>query len=352
MEGLTNGVTYYFAIAATNEAGMGQVSDFVSTVPYGQPGPIYGLVGTPSTEGISLTWSAPSDTGFSPTLSYRVLRGPTASQLSIIMDPVSSTTYLDEGVELGTTYFYSVIAYNPASLGTMAEAISVLMPDLPDAPFDLIVIASDNEVSMSWSPPVDDGGSPLRGYVVYRGVDIDEQVQIARINVAEYNDPGVTNGQTYYYHIRAFNIVGTGDPSVTVSTKPMPPPGAPSSLKVELEGDDVALSWDAPTEEGQTIIGYNVLRGTSLDQMNTIAKLGLVEQYTDKNVPTGRTYYYSVTAQGESSEGDSAEPVKMTIDDPWDWSALVIIILVVIVFVLVAAILMKGRKVEDISSEK
>ena len=161
------------------------------------------------------------------------------------------------------------------------------------------------------------------------------------------NSEFVVNGLVYYYHVKAINVVGSGEPSAILSTQPMRPPGAPTNFKVVLKGDDVVLTWDTPTGEAQRIVGYNILRGTSTVQLLDLASLAIVNEYIDKDVPKGRTYYYSVTAQGEASEGDSAEPVKLRLEDPWDLSGLLIIILIVIIFILVAAILAKGRTGDD-----
>jgi predicted phage tail protein len=265
-----------------------------------------------------------------------------------------ATTFLDATVAPRTTYNYAVQAINPASEGEPTDALSILMPDVPSPPMNLTTFAGDSEVWLTWSSPVDDGGAAVIMYLVLRGDSIDDMVEIARLVILKYNDLGVLNGRTYFYSVRALNAVGTGAPSNVVTTAPAPPPGAPISLKLELSDNDVTLKW-APPGEG-AITSYEVLRGPSKDGLVPIAEVTGQLTYTDRDVARGRTYYYTVRANSPSGEGETAEPVRLTVESPVDISMIVSIVLLVVVIVLLGDLIMrksgKGSKEDDTTERK
>jgi predicted phage tail protein len=254
--------------------------------------------------------------------------------------------YLDTTVEFGTVYRYSIRAENTASNGPVSDSVEVLMPAPPSSPMDLTLFVGDRYVLLSWSPPLNDGGSAVMAYSVSRGYERDEMSEIARIVIKEYKDPDVAYGQTYYYSVRAINLVGPGEPTEPMEATPMPPPSAPTDLEVEFKDGDVILRWSEPGGSSAPLKGYIILRGETGDSLVLLAEVGLIDTYKDKNVPKGRTYYYSVRADSDSGEGVPTSPVKMTIEDTWDMATLVIIILIGLIFVLLGVLLRRGERRE------
>ncbi len=118
--GLTRATSYNFTVAAINEKGTGADGNTPSlttaaTVP-GAPGTLSLSAGSPDTSVISLSWSAPSDTGGAAITGYRIKKDG-----SVLVADTSSTgtTYSATGLTANTAYSFTIAAIN--SVGTGAD---------------------------------------------------------------------------------------------------------------------------------------------------------------------------------------------------------------------------------------
>ncbi|MCK4442954.1 MAG: hypothetical protein KAW09_00310, partial [Thermoplasmata archaeon] len=76
-----------------------------------------------------------------------------------------------------------------------------------------------------WLSPIDDGGSPVMHYSVYRGFSSGDVTYLTTPgNVLMYEDSGLTNGMTYHYQVTASNAMGEGAKSSEASATPSVPP--------------------------------------------------------------------------------------------------------------------------------
>lgn len=93
----------------------------------------------------------------------------------------------------------------------LAEFEVYALPAPPDAPTQVSASAGQATATVSWRPPVFDGGTPLTGYVVtpYR-----DGTALAPITVGETATeavvPELSPGQSYRFTVRATNMVGPG----------------------------------------------------------------------------------------------------------------------------------------------
>jgi len=99
----------------------------------------------------------------------------------------------------------------------IASADQTSMPN-SDAPTNLTVIMTGGNVQLSWSPPVDNGGSPITSYVIYRGSAPATGTFLAETPSTNYVDNNITTGSTYYYSVTAKNEFGESSRSYEVST--------------------------------------------------------------------------------------------------------------------------------------
>jgi len=114
--GLTNGVTYYYRVAAFNAAGNSPEGNQAVATPVVPPPAPTGLSATVVNGHVNLSWTASAGA-----TSYSVYRGTTSYGESAT--PIASgnvaTTYSDTSVTSGTTYYYRVAAFNAG--GNSAE---------------------------------------------------------------------------------------------------------------------------------------------------------------------------------------------------------------------------------------
>ncbi len=98
---------------------------------------------TATSESAILAWNPPRDNGGSPITEYKVYRGTLLSQLTILATIGNTTTYEDNAVTKGQTYYYKVTAVNGAGmespLGNSAQRAVQIPPTISDAPSNLLL---------------------------------------------------------------------------------------------------------------------------------------------------------------------------------------------------------------------
>ncbi|OIQ88781.1 amylopullulanase precursor [mine drainage metagenome] len=118
---VTNGVTYYYKVAAVNSAGTSALSSEASALPHVvPPATPSGLTATGDFGQVSLSWSAVSGAS-----TYNLYRGTTAGGegSTPYATGITGTTYTDSSVTAGTAYYYTVSASNSA--GSSAQSSEV-----------------------------------------------------------------------------------------------------------------------------------------------------------------------------------------------------------------------------------
>jgi hypothetical protein len=122
--------------------------------------------------------------------------------------------------------------------------------------------------------------------------------------VLSFTDSSVTNGVTYYYAVKAVNVIGEGPSSSEVSCTPMTLPSAPIHAYADASDGALTLYWTAPSSNGgSAITGYAIYRGESLGMETLLLIVGNVNTYVDGSVTNGVEYYYQISAINSVGEG-------------------------------------------------
>ncbi|HNU35386.1 MAG TPA: fibronectin type III domain-containing protein, partial [Methanomassiliicoccales archaeon] len=162
---------------------------------------------------VTLSWRFPwQDHGYDVT-GYNVYRSEEAGKESLLIT-VGDVWEVTDQTALEGTYTYRVAAVNAVGVGMKTGPVTVTVEEVasdPGVPRNLDVDAGNGTVTLNWDPPDDDGGTPVTGYKVYRGITEGAELLLATLgDVTTYVDDNVTNGQTYYYRVSALNAVGEG----------------------------------------------------------------------------------------------------------------------------------------------
>jgi len=257
--GLTNGSQYFYRVYAINAAGNGVVSErsYLAGTPVGTMVAPTNIVGTAGNAQVALTWTAPAANGGTIsdyTIQYSSNSGSTWTTFSDTVSATASVTVT--GLTNGTAYVFRVAATNEAGLGAYSAASATRTPvGAPGAPTNLVGVAGNAQVALSWSAPASNGGSAITDYVIQYSTNngsswlaITDTVSTA----TSFTVTGVTNGLAHIYRVAAKNIVGTGSYSTSSATQiAFTVPGAPTSVSASSGArQSDAVSWTAPTSNG------------------------------------------------------------------------------------------------------
>jgi fibronectin type 3 domain-containing protein len=170
-----------------------------------------------------------------------------------------------------------------------------------------------DSVTVAWSAPTSDGGSPITGYQIWRGTVAGTEVILTTVGVqGSYVDGTVADGVTYWYQVAAVNAVGGGPRSNELSASTVAPASAPTLLGAPAD-KAAALSWTVPSDNGgSAITGYNVYRRIGAATEGLLATTGpSTTTYVDLGLTNGTQYAYRVTALNGAGEGASSNVVTV-----------------------------------------
>ena len=316
---VSNGVLYFYRIAAFNALGQGDYSNEVSVTPRTRPTAPQSFSLTFGDQNITLNWSAPADDGGAPVLRYNIYRGLSPGGESFLDNttgPVAS--FLATGLSNGQAYYFVVSAVNSEGEGPLSVELSETPRRAPDAPGGLSASHGDRYVVVSWSPPTYNGSADITGYRVYRRNSSGGEffLNSTGAGTTAYNDTGLTNGEAYNYRIGAVNSVGEGPKSGEVSQTPYKVPGAPTSLTANFGNRSVALSWVAPPDwGGASSINYSLFRGNSTANLSWLRDTTATSM-TDTGLTNGLAYFYAIAANNIEGRG----PLSASASETPRWS--------------------------------
>lgn len=296
--GLAVSTTYSYTVQAIDRAGnaSGHSTAAIVTTPAAldtvAPSTPTGLVANAvSNTRINVSWAASADNV--AVTGYSIFRNG-----ALFLTLGNVTTHQDTFLSPGTTYIYTVRAFdaagNVSGLSAAAGATTSSTPDTtpPTAPTQLTAVGvTHSQVDLGWTASTDN--DLVANYRVYRNGAF---VAILASSSTTYQDTGLSPSATYSYNVDAIDASGnvsslSAPASATTPAAPdTTPPSVPTGLAASVVSPfQINLSWSA-SSDNVGVAGYGVFR-------NGVLVAGLsVTTFEDTGLNPSTTYTYRVRA--------------------------------------------------------
>ena len=229
-----------------------------------------------------------------------------------------TSTYTYTELTPGHTYVFTVQADNAVGTGPVATSNEVVVTGasgtVPGASLNVVATVAGlgpRSASVSWSAPADDGGSSIRGYLVYALDQAPGGAGSATANPAgdarSFTFNQLMAGHTYVFTVIASNGVGNGPAAtsnpVVVTAAAGTVPTAPATVAASVSGlgpRQAMVTWSAPASDGGSAILSYTLFG--IDQTDGTGGVGGpmtgsdARTYTYSGLVSGHTYIFTVQA--------------------------------------------------------
>lgn len=209
-------------------AATGQVS--VSTLVPVPSAPV-GITGSCGNNTATAFWGPPYTSGPYPVNGYVVAEHPVGGAPGGQRLSVNASSARLYNLTDGQLYRLTVAAHSAAGLGTSVASELVRPLGIPYPPNNVTATAqSANSISVSWSRPVALDGAPVLEYAVeYQPTGSTSVAQFQYVASSLFVTlPGLSSATNYTITVRAGNVVGLSNPSMTVHavTASAPPSAA------------------------------------------------------------------------------------------------------------------------------
>ncbi len=297
VSGLTNGVAYFFRVAAVAD-GQGSPSSQLSPYPCypGTPPPSTptGFRATGGNGTLTVAWATPAVgnvVNYFLTATGPGLPGGYAYVPDI---PPSATSWELEGVVDGANYTVQLVAFSCSGVSAAATAWGVPDVGVPGPPTNVTVAAGADAVTVSWAPP---GGS--RDALLYNvwlvsvtgtlgAAPVPLPVPHVNLSCCATTFDALIVNATYVFGVNASNVYGQSGPAAD-SGPAVPGAGKPAAPTVGMAwspaANVVVVNWTAllPEQDGGSPLTGYVATLAPADNGTTVPGLPVVVQASASN---------------------------------------------------------------------
>jgi len=300
IDNLKNGSNYTFSVVAVNEAGSSQPSLSASTLIAGTPSAPVALKVKPGDGMITVTFAPPAVAlnGGTPIINYTVYVN---DEVACTVTPAKLLSCVVNDLENGAPQIVRVTSNN--LVGTSASTAEVVAtPGRVAGPVtEVTATPGVGMLTISWTEPEDDGGSPITGYSVTltpggKTCKVDQDSTSCDI-------AGLTIGTTYAAKVVAINGVGTSIASNSPSVKVVGAPSVVRNLSATGLAKSAKVYFAVPANNGGSPITnyyFSVTGPSGFTWQSGPVTARLVKgSYTITGLTKGLTYTISVTVDNE-----------------------------------------------------
>ena len=288
---VSNGVSYYYVVSASNNTGESLNSTEAGVnVSISTPQGANSLTAIPSKDSVSLAWS-----GFATNSTYKIYRSTQAGgPYTLLRSNFLSRSFVDLNLINGTAYYYVVVGVNPSGDSAHSNEASAVPLDVPDASTNLILTAllstpdcgGGSGVQLVWNAP-----SHYSGFFVRRGTSSGGLGTLGSTTEPSYTDcnPSFNGGvnNTNYYAVAA----SWGDETSPLSNEVAFSNVSAPSLRVYPGDNSISVSWS----NVQSALSYTLYKATKSGGPYTIVSSGTTATtYNDASVTNGSAYFYKL----------------------------------------------------------
>lgn len=297
----TTTATVPYALSLTVTGTSGTISHTSSTTLLVTLAPPTSFSATGGDAQVSLSW-----TGSVGASGYQLRRSTVNGGPYVSITCPSSTSYVDTGLNDGTTYFYVVSAAytgGPDSGGESADssqASATPQAPIPSPPTGLTATPGNAQVTLGWNPSAGATSYSVKRATVPGG----PYTVVGSPTSSSFTDTGLTNGTTYFYVVSAVNASGASGNSSEVSATPQSTaPAPPTGLSVNPNKPGrLNLHWVQSATAGVTKNGiYRRTSGGTYPSTPSVT-IAAGTSFTDNGLTSKTTYCYVVTAFAAGGE--------------------------------------------------
>ena len=324
--GLISSGKYSVSVTANNAEGSSVGASSVGTVtPVASTSvKVPGVVTAPAAVGgnasATVTWTAPAANNGASLISYSIAVKDGSNVVDTVTVPadntvksasnVSVTGALVGGLTNGKPYTFAISATNAVGTSAPVATAAVTPFTLPGAPTGVSVTRGNASLTVNWTAPTSNGGSPLTGYVVtYVGKptlvaasSLTKTVS-ALATATSVSIPKLVNGVTYNVTVKAVTAKGSSSASTPVTGTPSTVPVVLKTATAVKGSGSAIVSWTSATNTGTVasnggsdILRYEITVKQGTTALDTYNAIPTATSKVINGLANGTAYTFSVVA--------------------------------------------------------